>query len=122
MTNNKKTITEGHDDLVHMLVRCRIKIEEREDPTVLDIMTDMRALPGIVTIRQTRPVSDIVSSNGHRIIELNVSYIEKYILEKNKFISLIKSFKKIDGLYMVKVLEHDSKSITRKIKKSPIII
>lgn len=122
MTNNKKTITEGHDDLVHMLVRCRIKIEEREDPTVLDIMTDMRALPGVVTIRQTRPVSDIVSSNGHRIIELNVSYIEKYILEKNKFISLIKSFKKIDGLYMVKVLEHDSKSITRKIKKSPIII
>lgn len=122
MTNNKKTITEGHDDLISMLVRCRIKIEEREDPTVLDIMTDMRALPGVVTIRQTRPVSDIVSSNGHRIIELNVSYIEKYILEKNKFISLIKSFKKIDGLYMVKVLEHDSKSITRKIKKSPIII
>ena len=66
--------------------------------------------------------SDIVSSNGHRIIELNISYIEKYILEKNKFISLIKSFKKIDGLYMVKVLEHDYKSITRKIKKSPIII
>jgi hypothetical protein len=122
MTDINKTITEGHDDLVHMLIRCRIKIEEREDPTVLDIMTDMRALPGIVTIRQTRPVSDIVSSHGHRIIELNVSYIEKYILEKNKFISLIKSFKKIDGLYMVKVLEHDSSSITRKIKKSPIIV
>ena len=48
-------------------------IEDREDPTVLDIMTDMRALQGIVTVRQTRPISDPVTNAGHRIVELNVS-------------------------------------------------
>ena len=123
MTNKKeKILLERHDDLVNMLIRCRIKIEEREDPTVLDIMTDMRALPGIVTVRQTRPISDIVSSYGHRIIEMNVSYIEKFVDSKNKFMTVLKSLKTIDGVSMIKVLEHDNDAINRKIERSPIII
>ena len=123
MTNKKEQILlERHDDLVNMLIRCRIKIEEREDPTVLDIMTDMRALPGIVTVRQTRPISDIVSSYGHRIIEMNVSYIEKFVNSKNKFMTVLKSLKTIDGVSMIKVLEHDTDAINKKIERSPIII
>ena len=51
----RRILLERHKDLVNTLVRCRIMIEDREDPTVLDIMTDMRALEGIVTVRQTRP-------------------------------------------------------------------
>ena len=123
MTNIKeKLLLERHDDLVNMLIRCRINIEDREDPTVLDIMTDMRALPGIVTVRQTRPISDIVSSYGHRIIEMNVSYIEKFVNSKNKFMTVLKSLKTIDGVSMIKVLEHDNDVINKKIERSPIII
>ena len=115
-------LLEAHSDLLNILVRCRIKIEEREDPTVLDIMTDMRALPGIVTVRQTMPISDVVTSYGHRLIELNVSYIPSFIEDKDKFMSVVKSLKKIEGVDMVKVTEHDNDSLNKKLQKSPIII
>ena len=121
-TNLKELLLERHKDLINCLIRCRIKIEDREDPTVLDIMTDMRALPGIVTVRQTRPLSDVVTSYGHRIIELNVSYIPSFIEEKNTFMSMIKSLKKVEGVDMIKVIEHDNDIINNKIKKSPLVI
>ena len=118
----KDLILERHADLVNSLIRCRIKIEEREDPTVLDIMTDMRALPGVVTVRQTRPISDVVSSYGHRLIELNVSYIPTFVESKNPFMSMIKSLKKVEGVDMIKVMEHDEQSINKQLQKRPIII
>jgi hypothetical protein len=121
-TNLKELLLERHKDLINCLIRCRINIEDREDPTVLDIMTDMRALPGIVTVRQTRPLSDVVTSYGHRIIELNVSYIPSFIEEKNTFMSMIKSLKKVEGVDMIKVIEHDNDIINNKIKKSPLVI
>ena len=123
--NSKKDINlllERHKDLVNCLIRCRIKIEDREDPTVLDIMTDMRALPGIVTVRQTRPLSDVVTSYGHRLIELNVSYIPSFIEEKDKFMTMIRSLKKVEGVDMIKVMEHDNDIINAKLKKSPLVI
>lgn len=119
---NKDLLLERHSDLLNTLIRCRIKIEDREDPTVLDIMTDMRALPGVVTVRQTRPISDIITSNGHRLIELNVSYIPTFIEAKNKFMTLIRSLKTIEGVNMIKVMEHDDVNINDKIQKSPLII
>lgn len=120
--NDINLLLERHKDLINCLIRCRVKIEDREDPTVLDIMTDMRALPGIVTVRQTRPLSDVVTSYGHRLIELNVSYIPSFIEEKNKFMSMIKSLKKVEGVDMIKVMEHDNDIINAKLKKSPLII
>ena len=122
MKKNLKILLERHSDLLNMLVRCRIKIEEREDPTVLDIMTDMRALPGIVTVRQTMPISEVVTSYGHRLIELNVSYIPSFIDEKDKFMSVVKSLKRIEGVDMIKVTEHDNDSLNKRLQKSPIII
>ena len=119
---NKKILAESHADLVNTLVRCRIKIEDRDDPTVLDIMTDMRALPGIVTVRQTRPISDIVSSEGHRIIELNVSYIPHFIDASDTFLEAVKSLKKVTGVEMIKVLEHDEQVLDAKLKKRPLIL
>lgn len=120
----KNILKEGHKDVVNMVVRCRIKIEDRDDPTVLDIMTDMRALPGIVTVRQTRPISEIVSSYGHRIIELNISFIGKF-LEKSKQSNpsreVLKSLKLIEGVSMVKLTEHDDPRVEDRIKISPLI-
>lgn len=117
-----KLILERHEDLVNILVRCRIKIEERDDPTVLDIMTDMRALPGIVTVRQTRPISDVVTNEGHRIIEMNVSYIEKFITAKDPFMTILESLKTIEGVSMIKALEHDDDVLNDKLQRSPVII
>lgn len=121
MNKKLKKIFEAHSDLLNTLVRCRIQIEDRDDPTVLDIMTDMRALPGIVTVRQTRPLSDIISSEGHRIIELNVSYIPAFIDASNTFIEAVKSLKKVKGVKMIKVIEHDQDNINNKLQKRPLI-
>jgi hypothetical protein len=122
MNRKLRLLLERHSDLVNMLVRCRINIEDREDPTVLDIMTDMRALPGVVTVRQTRPISDVVTSYGHRLIELNVSYIPSFIEQKDKFMTLVKSLKKVEGIDIIKVMEHDNDVINNQIQKSPLVV
>ena len=122
MQKKHKLLLERHNDLLNTLVRCRIKIEDREDPTVLDIMTDMRALPGIVTVRQTLKVTDVITSYGHRLIELNVSYIPAFIEEKDKFMTVVKSLKKVEGVDMIKVIEHDDDSLNRQLQKSPLVI
>ena len=122
MNKKVKLLLERHSDLVNMLIRCRINIEERDDPTVLDIMTDMRALPGIVTVRQTRPISDVVTSYGHRLIELNVSYIPLFVEGDKKFMKIVKSLKTIEGVDMIKVMEHDEDSINKQIQKSPLVV
>jgi len=121
--NNQKLdmLLEAHSDLLNILVRCRIKIEDRDDPTVLDIMTDMRALPGIVTVRQTRPISDIISSEGHRIVELNVSYIPSFVDSKNVFVDVLKSLKRVVGVKMIKAIEHDDQLINLELEKKPLI-
>ena len=124
LSNKKRLLLERHKDLVNTLMRCRIMIEDREDPTVLDIMTDMRALPGIVTVRQTRPISEPVTNNGHRIVELNVSYIEKYLnVNKGDVLKEVaKSLKTVEGVDMIKVMEHDNDIVNAKLQKRPMII
>lgn len=124
LSNKKRLLLERHKDLINTLMRCRIMIEDREDPTVLDIMTDMRALPGIVTVRQTRPISEPVTNNGHRIVELNVSYIEKYLnVSKGDVLKEVaKSLKTVEGVDMIKVMEHDNDIVNAKLQKRPMII
>lgn len=122
ISDKKRLLLERHKDLLNMLIRCRIMIEDREDPTVLDIMTDMRALEGIVTVRQTRPISDPVTNVGHRIVELNVSYIPKYVEADDKLNKVIKSLKSVEGVDMIKVMEHDSDLINQRLQKRPIIL
>ena len=119
---DRRLLLERHKDLVNTLVRCRIMIEEREDPTVLDIMTDMRALEGIVTVRQTRPISEPVTNNGHRIVELNVSYIPKYISADNKLKRVAQLLKSVEGVDMIKVMEHDNDIINQKLQRRPMIL
>ena len=93
LTERKRLLLERHKDLINMVVRSRIMIEDREDPTVLDIMTDMRALQGIVTVRQTRPISDPVTNAGHRIVELNVSYIPEFVKSNDNLKTVLTSLK-----------------------------
>ena len=122
MTDNKRILQERHSDLVNMTIRGRIMIEGKDDPTVLDIMTDMRALPGIVTVRQMRPISDPVTPQGKRIIEMKISYIEKYVEGDGKLMTVLKSLKTVEGLDMIKVMEHDNQAINNEIKKVGLIV
>ncbi len=122
LTERKRLLLERHKDLINMVVRSRIMIEDRDDPTVLDIMTDMRALEGIVTVRQTRPISDPVTNAGHRIVELNVSYIPEFIKKSDKLKSVLSSLKSVEGVDMIKLMEHDSDLINNSLKKNPYVI
>ena len=122
LSENKRLLLERHKDLVNMVVRSRIMIEDREDPTVLDIMTDMRALEGIVTVRQTRPISDPVTNAGHRIVELNVSYIPEFVKAKDKLKIVLTSLKTVEGVDMIKLMEHDSDLINNTLKNKPYVI
>tara|TARA_B100000927_G_C16267282_1_gene389936 strand:+ start:200 stop:574 length:375 start_codon:yes stop_codon:yes gene_type:complete len=122
LTERKRLLLERHKDLINMIVRSRIMIEDREDPTVLDIMTDMRALEGIVTVRQTRPISDPVTNAGHRIVELNVSYIPEFIKSKDNLKTVLTSLKSIEGVDMIKLMEHDSDLVNNSLKNKPYII
>lgn len=122
MENNKQVLQERHSDLVNMTIRARIMIEGKEDPTVLDIMTDMRALPGLVTVRQMRPISDPVTPQGKRIIEMKVSYMPQYIEGDGKLMTVLKSIKTVEGLDMLKVIEHDNQAINNQIKETGLVL
>ena len=123
--DNKNLLNERHRDLVHMTIRARISIDGNNDPTVLDIMTDMRAIPGIVTVRQTQPVSEPINAEEKRLIELVVSYIPKYIRTDNIAddpIYVCKSLKKVDGVDIIRVMTHDNAVFNQKTKRRPIIV
>ncbi len=122
LTERKRLLLERHKDLINMVVRSRIMIEDREDPTVLDIMTDMRALQGIVTVRQTRPISDPVTNAGHRIVELNVSYIPEFVKSNDNLKTVLTSLKSVEGVDMIKLMEHDSDLINNSLKNKPYVI
>ena len=122
INESQRLLLERHKDLVHVIVRCRILIDGRDDPTLLDIMTDMRALEGIVTVRQNRPISDPIDTSSHRIAELKVSYIPKYIEKSDKLMTVLTSLKSVEGVDMIKLLEHDDYNIMQSLSKKPIII
>lgn len=122
----KNILLERHKDLQNMTIRAKITIDKPEDPTVLDIMTDMRALPGIVTVRQTQPVSEPLNSvEEPRIIELKVSYIPSYV--KQGMLSddpeyVARTLKKVEGVHMIKIVGHDDSTFNFKIQKRPIVV
>ena len=122
ISEQQRVLLERHKDLVNIIVRCRIQIDGRDDPTLLDITTDMRALEGIVTVRQNRPISDPVDTASHRIAELKVSYIPRYVSSSNKLMAVLNSLKTVDGVDMIKLVEHDSDIIMQKISSSPIVV
>lgn len=124
---SKRLLVEKHKDLVGMIVRAKISIDKPTEPTVLDIMTDMRALAGIVTVRQTRPVSDTFGTDEKRIIELNVSYIPKFITNysgnpNTDLMNVLKSLKSINSVEMLKVMSHDDDNINNQVIRSPIVV
>ena len=125
----KHLLVERNEELTNMLVHCRIKVEDRDDPNILDILTDIRALPGVVTVRQTRPLSEKKTSSGKRIIELNISYISKYINEKNPnptesdaMMQILKKLIIVENLDMAKLIDHDNEQIAARTIKKPIIV
>jgi hypothetical protein len=121
--NKNKLLSESHAEVVKINVKCRVMIEKQEDPTLLDIMTDMRALPGIVTVRQNAPLSDPVDISGHRVVELKITYIPSFISkEKISIIDILKSLKSIKGVDMLKLTYHDDINIMNSINKNPIVI
>jgi len=122
-------LLERYEDLTNMLVHCRVKVEDKDDPNILDILTDVRALPGIVTVRQTRPLSDKKTTSGKRIIEINISYIAKYINKKNPnptnsdaMMQILTALKTIENLDMAKLVDHDDQNIAARTIKNPIVV
>jgi len=122
INDKKRILLERHKDLVQLIVRCRISIDGRDDPTLLDIMTDMRALEGIVTVRQNRPISDPIDTASHRLAELKVSYIPKYIEKSEKLMTVLNSLKSVEGVDMIKLIEHDDYNVMQSLAKKPIIL
>ena len=122
-------LQERHEDLVKMLVHCRVQIEGKDDPNILDISTDIRSLPGVATVKQTRPLSVKRTSKGKRIIELKISYNPKYLdpndpnpKDLDACMKVLKSLIKIEKLDMAKLIDHDIETIAIKTKKNPIIV
>ena len=66
-------------------------------------------------------ISDIVSSDGHRIVELNVSYIPAFVDSSNVFVDVLKSLKRVKGVKMIKAIEHDDQLINLELEKQPLI-
>lgn len=122
ISESQRLLLERHKDLVNIIVRARIQIDGIKDPTLLDIMTDMRALEGIVTVRQYTPISDTFGTYEYRSAELKVSYIPKYIKDEDKLMTVLKSLKSVEGVDLIKLLEHDDVYIMQSLQNKSIVV
>ena len=116
-------INERVEDLTGMLIRFRVQVDDPEGQTALDIQTHLRALAGIVTVRQTRGLSKHVTPSKKRLMECHISYVKSRLDSYAKIDDLLVLFKRVEGIDMVKLMEHDDPSINASlIKNGPITV
>lgn len=92
----------ARSDLVQIRVRIRARTTELTDPTVPDILTNIRVAPGVAVVRQVSPVVRIPGARD--VLDLEIKYLpdSTTALEYIEILSL--EMKKIPGIEIIKVI------------------
>ncbi len=69
-----RQLNEAYDDVVRVTVRIRISVNGPSRPTVTDILTDIRAIPNVVTANQVG--SRQPAPEGKNMVALDVGFID----------------------------------------------
>ena len=99
----RKLIKEDYEALRAVNVKARIKTRGKKDPTVLDVLTDMRGIFGVITVKQIGSLNR--AGPGKDDIILNIDFLATPGIDNVKQMKFIaEKIKAINGVDMVKIV------------------
>lgn len=94
----RRLISEAYEDVENHTVRVRVMVSRPTDPTVLDILTDIRSIENVVTVTQEGAMAP--GPEGKDILTLTVAFEND---EEHTLGELEKAILGIEGVDMVRV-------------------
>jgi hypothetical protein len=103
----KNVINEAYDDIVEVIVKIRVGVTHNYEPTMLDILTDIRGLPNVITVKQ---VGELGSQdiNDRQFVFLRIKYIEK---EKSALKLLLNGLKSVNGIDLARLMTREGQRL-----------
>lgn len=98
-----KNIVEGsYDSIRDMYLRVRVNTESDDAPKVIDILTDIRSLAGVITVKQHSSMSN-ADYQGRQFLPLQVNFVRN---QKNDITgkSIAQKIKSVKGVSLVKLI------------------
>jgi len=91
-------LNEGYNDIAELGLSVRMKVSSPKDPTVMDILTDIRALSSVITVKQAGAMSK-ANFEGKQTMPVHVNFVPN----GQDAESLALSIKEIRGIDLVKI-------------------
>jgi hypothetical protein len=112
-----QTLNEVWKDVVDIEARVRIKVNQPTDPTVLDVMTVMRGLYKVITIKQKGNLS-APDVNGHQFMHVIVGFEDT---NDANVIDLARGLLSVPSVDIVRILSYEGKPY-RDADGKPVIL
>lgn len=100
-------VTESYEDIVEIIVRVRVRVARESDPKMLDIMTDVRGLPNVITVKQHGELGKL-DHNGRQFGVLQINFVEK---ADGALKQLLLGLKDIEGIDLVRIVAREGQRI-----------
>lgn len=97
-----RALREGFDDIRDVGVRLRVKVSGPTDPTVTDVLTDVRGVNKVITVSQEGSMEP--AEDGKNWLNLVVGFVDD---ESYDLPDLLRDLRALDGVDMVRVWEMD---------------
>lgn len=103
-------LKEGRDDQV--AIRFRIFMAKGKEVKIPDVLTDIRALKGITTVRQVSPV--LRSKKGRDVIDIELKYIPEIAHHEEYLYVIGKLIKSVANIDIIKILSLGGREVLSK--------
>lgn len=101
-------VKESYEDIVEIIVRIRVRVARESDPKMLDIMTDIRGLPNVITVKQHGELGKM-DHDGRQFALLQINFVEA---ERYDLKQLLMGLKQIEGVDLAKIVAREGQRIT----------
>ena len=101
---NRMMVNEAHKDVVKLKAVAHVRTDRPNDPTMLDILTAIRGIPHVITVKQegsTRPAPE-----NHQRVEISITFDDDH---KYDVPDLERAARKIPGVRLFRVVEYEGK-------------
>lgn len=106
----RQVLAESYDDIVEVIVKIRIRVARKIDPTVLDIMTDVRGLPNVITVKQFGELGKL-NTDGRQFAVLQINFVNN---ETYNVADLLTGLKSVNGVDLARLIAYEGKRVQGK--------
>lgn len=98
----RRALNEDFSDITYVKAKIRVQINRPDDPSMADILTDLRGAENVITVRQTEPMID--APENKNMVSLNVGYDPSSGMRVEDLRKVLMGLRTVD---MVKILTVD---------------